>query len=385
MSSGYTFQTSHKIIVGKGSLEKIIEEIKQMNCKNILIITDSGIIKSGVIKPLVRLFEDNSLNYEIFDKVEADPDYHIVYDAVEICEKIKSDLIIGIGGGSSMDIAKVTSVLTTNRGDIKNYFGINLIKKPGIKKILIPTTAGTGSEVTPIAILSDEEEKLKKGIVSEYLYPEVAILDPELTIGLPPHITASTGMDALIHAIEAYTSVNANELSDMFAIKAIEYIYPNIRIAYSNGANIEAREKMLTGSMLAGISFANAGVTAVHAFAYPIGAEFHIPHGIANTIMFPHVMEFNLIGNLKKFSNLAKMFGENIENLSEREAGIKFVNAIKTLASDLNVPQSLSDYGVKSENIPELANGVMKVTRLLKNNPRIIKYEDAVKIYEKAL
>ncbi len=385
MASVYTFQTSKKIIIGKGCLENISQEIKEMNCKHIVVITDPGIIKSEVIKPLIKILENNGLNFEIFDKVQADPDYNIVYDALEVCEKVKADLIIGIGGGSSMDIAKVTSVLLSNRENIKNYFGVNLLTNPGIKKILIPTTAGTGSEVTPIAILSDEEEKLKKGIVSPYLYPELVILDPELTVGLPPEITAATGMDALIHAIEAYTSINANEISDMFAVKAIEYIYPNIRTAYSNGSNIEAREKMLTGSMLAGISFANAGVTAVHAFAYPIGAEFHIPHGIANTIMFPYVMEFNLIGNLRKFSNLAQLFGENTYGLSEREAGIKFVQAIKTLASDLNVPQKLSQYGVKHEHINDLAKGAMKVTRLLKNNPRYINYSDAVTIYEKAI
>ncbi len=385
MGSIYTFQTSHKIIIGKGALKSIIEEIEALNCKNIVIITDPGIIKSGVIKPLLRILEEGNLKYELFDKVEADPNYKIVYETVELCEKVKADLIIGIGGGSSMDIAKVTSILLTNRGDIKNYFGVNLVPSAGIKKILIPTTAGTGSEVTPIAILSDEEEKLKKGVVSPYLYPDIAILDPELTVGLPPEITAATGMDALIHAIEAYTSINANEISDMFAVKAINYIYPNIRIAYSNGSNIEAREKMLTGSMLAGIAFANAGVTAVHAFAYPIGAEFHIPHGIANTIMFPPVIEFNLIGNLKKFSYLAKLFGEKVDNLSEREAAKKFVDSIKTLADDLNVPQRLSEYGVKEEHISELAQGVMKVTRLLKNNPRTITYEDAVKIYKKAL
>jgi alcohol dehydrogenase class IV len=385
MESIYTFQTSQKIITGRGSLKLVSDELNFFQSKSILIITDLGIIKSGVIKPLIKILEQENFKYEIFDKVDADPNYKLVYYAVDMCEKIKADLIIGIGGGSSMDIAKVTSILATNRGDIKDYFGINLIPKPGIKKILIPTTAGTGSEVTPIAILSDEEEKLKKGIVSQYLYPEIALLDPELTIGLPPQITAATGMDALIHAIEAYTSINSNELSDMFAIKAIEYIYPNIRTAFSNGSNMEAREKMLTGSMFAGIAFANAGVTAVHAFAYPIGAEFHIPHGVANTIMFPYVMEFNFIGNLDRFAFLANLFGEKIDNMSNRDAALKFVESIKNLAYDLNVPQKLSNFKVRDKDIPELAKGVMKVTRLLKNNPRIITYEDAVEIYKKAL
>jgi alcohol dehydrogenase len=260
-----------------------------------------------------------------------------------------------------------------------------MVPKPGLTAILVPTTAGTGSEVTPIAILSDYDEKLKKGIVSPYLFPAVAMLDAELTVGLPASVTAATGMDALIHAVEAYTSRNATPFTDMLALEAIRQIFRNIRTAFANGSNLEARGGMLEGSLLAGMAFANAGVTAVHAFAYPIGAEFHIPHGIANSIMLTAVMEFNMLGNLSKFAHMAGLFGENTRGLSERQAAQAAVQGLRTLAGDLKIPGSLTEFGVKDEHIPALAQGVMKVTRLLANNPRELTLEDAEEIYRRVL
>jgi alcohol dehydrogenase len=290
-----------------------------------------------------------------------------------------------MGGGSPLDIAKVCAILVTNVSPVSELFGVDMVPEPGLKTILIPTTAGTGSEVTPIAILSDEHEKLKKGIVSPRLFPAAAILDPELTVGLPPHVTAATGLDALIHAVEAYTSKNANSLSDILARQAIKLIFGSIRKAFANGDDLEARSKMLEGSLLAGMAFANAGVTAVHAFAYPIGAEFHIPHGVANSIMLPPVMEFNMLGNLEKFSEIAEIFGEPVTGRNQRERARLMVSAIRELVDDLQIPASLSQFGVHESHIPELARGVMKVTRLLANNPRQITQSDAEKIYRQVL
>jgi alcohol dehydrogenase len=268
---------------------------------------------------------------------------------------------------------------------VNSYFGIDLVPKRGVPTIAVPTTAGTGSEVTPIAILSDHEDKLKKGIVSPYLFPSVAILDPELTLGLPAAVTAATGMDALIHAVEAYTSKNAYTVSDALALEAMRLIVPNIRTAYANGSDLAARDSMLQGSMLAGMAFANAGVTAVHAFAYPIGAEFHIPHGVANSVMLVPVMEFNMMGNLSKFAHMAEVFGEDGRGLNDRQAAMVFIEALQTLATDLKIPGHLREFGVKEEDIPALARGVMKVTRLLANNPRELKLEDAEEIYRRVL
>jgi len=284
-----------------------------------------------------------------------------------------------------LDITKTAAILVTNSGSVGDFVGIDQVPLPGLKTILIPTTAGTGSEVTPIAILTDEQEKLKKGIVSAFLFPCTALLDAELTLGLPPAITAATGMDALIHAIEAYTSKNATPMTDLLAVRAMGLLFNNIRTAYANGQNLEARNAMLEGSMLAGMAFANAGVTAVHAFAYPIGAEFHIPHGIANSIMLSPVMEFNMLGNLQKFAAMADIFGEDTMGLSRKRAAQVALDAVRELAEDLNVPSSLSDFGVKEENIPGLAAGVMKVTRLLANNPRVLRQEDAETIYRSVL
>lgn len=379
------FSTTPRIVMGPGSVKTIGAEVKAKGAKRVLIVTDKGVIGAGLLKSIEESFKAAKIKYDIFDKVEPDPRYEIVADCVKMAENARAQMLVGIGGGSPMDITKTAAIMLTNKGPIGAYFGINLIPKPGLPTILIPTTAGTGSEVTPIAILSDEGEKLKKGIVSPYLFPAIGILDPELTIGLPPQVTAATGMDALIHAIEAYTSINASTITDMYCIKAIELLYKNIRIAFAKGDNLDARTAMMEGALLAGIAFANAGVTAVHAFAYPIGAEFHIPHGIANTLMLPHVIRFNVLGNLEKFAQLAKPFGLPTEGLDNLAIVDKVVAAIDRLADDIRVPRHLADFGVKEKDIPMLADGVMKVTRLLANNPRTLTLDDAKRIYKAAL
>ncbi len=379
------FSTTPRIIMGPGSVKTIGAEVKTLGISRVLIVTDKGVIAAGLMKPIEESLKASKVKYAVFNKVEPDPRYEIVADCVETARQSKAQMLIGLGGGSPMDITKVSAVMLTNKGPIGSYFGIGLIPKPGLPTILIPTTAGTGSEVTPIAILSDEGEKLKKGIVSPYLYPAMGVLDPELTTGLPPHVTAATGMDALIHAIEAYTSINASTITDMYCIKAIELISKNLRTAFAKGDNIEARTAMMEAALLAGIGFANAGVTAVHAFAYPIGAEFHIPHGVANTLMLPHVIRFNVLGNLEKFAQLAKPFGLPVEGLDNLAIVDRVIATIDRLADDIRVPRHLADFGVKEKDIPMLAEGVMKVTRLLANNPRTLTLDDAKRIYKAAL
>jgi len=379
------FSTTPRIVMGPGSIKTIGIEVKARSAKRVLIVTDKGVVAAGLLKSIEESFKAAKINYAVFDKVEPDPRYEIVADCVEMAKKTRAQLLVGIGGGSPMDITKTAAIMLTNKGPIGAYFGVNLVPKPGLPIILVPTTAGTGSEVTPIAILSDEGEKLKKGIVSPYLYPTISILDAELTLGLPPHVTSATGMDALIHGIEAFTSINATGITDMFNLRAIELIYKNIRIAYAKGDNIEARSAMMEGALLAGIGFANAGVTAVHAFAYPIGAEFHIPHGIANTLMLPHVIRFNVLGNLEKFAQLAKPFGIPTQGLDNLQIVDKVIAAIDRLADDIKVPRHLAEFGVKEKDIPMLAEGALKSTRLLVNNPRNLTLEDAKKIYKAAL
>jgi alcohol dehydrogenase class IV len=379
------FRTTQRIVMGPGAIDQIGEEVRYLKAEKVLFVTDKGVIEAGLIKLAQASLEKSDIAYAVFDGVEPDPRYEIVADCADLIRREQPDLLIGFGGGSPIDIAKVSAVMATNKDPITKYFGIDLIPNPGLPTIIVPTTAGTGSEVTPIAILSDEGEKLKKGIVSPHLFPSVALLDPELTLGLPPNITAFTGIDALIHAIESYTSVNATGMTDILAFRAMQLLYDNIRTAYANGTNLPARSSMLEGSLLAGMAFANAGVTAVHAFAYPIGAEFHIPHGIANTLMLPHVMRFNLLGDVPKFARIASAFGLPSQGLDNLRMAETVVETIERLAEDLRLPKHLAEFGIKEEDIPGLAEGVMKVTRLLANNPRVMHLEDAIEIYKAAL
>jgi len=379
------FRTTPRIVMGPGALNQIAEEVRQLKAKKVLFVSDKGIIKAGLLEPAQEALDTSKIDYAVFDGVESDPRYEIVAECVKMVAQEKADLLIGFGGGSPIDIAKASAIMATNDGSVADYFGIDLVPNRGLPTIIVPTTAGTGSEVTPIVILSDEGEKLKKGIVSPYLFPSVALLDPGLTLGLPPDITAATGMDALIHAIEAYTSVNATGMTDNLAFRAMILLYHNIRTAYANGNSLEARSAMMEGSLLAGMAFANAGVTAVHAFAYPIGAEFHIPHGIANTLMLPHVMRFNLLGNLSKFAEISEAFDLPVDDLDDLDASEMAVDAIERLALDLRVPKHLSEFGIAEKDLPALAEGVMKVTRLLANNPRTMTLKDAEEIYKSAL
>jgi len=379
------FRTTPRILMGPGCSAQIGLEAKALKGKKVLIVTDPGIVRAGLLKPVEESLQQAGFPCSVFDRVEPDPRIEVAEECYQKARQEETDCIIGLGGGSSLDIAKVVAVRLTNPGRIDDIFGIDLIPNPGVPLILVPTTAGTGSEVTPIAILSDTREKLKKGIVSSHLLPSAALLDPLLTVGLPPAVTAFTGMDALIHAIEAYTSVNANSLTDHLAFRAIELTAGNLLTAYARGEDLEARSKMLEGSLLAGMAFANAGVTAVHAFAYPLGGEFHhIPHGLANSVMLPHVLRFNMLGNLPKFAAVAAALGLAVDDLTDRQAAEAGLEVIEELMVDLNLPLRLRDLNVPEEAVGGMAQGVMKVTRLLANNPRRITLEDAERIYRNA-
>jgi alcohol dehydrogenase len=385
MSEIKMFQTTSRIIRGNESLLKVKNEVARLGKSQVMIVTDPGIVSAGISAKLEKVLQEAKISYTVFDQVEPDPQLQTAVNAKNKIVETGADIIIGMGGGSPIDIAKVSAVLATSSGDIHDLIGIDQVGKAGLPTIIIPTTAGTGSEVTPIAILSDHEDKLKKGIVSPYLFPAVAVLDAQLTVGLPPQVTAATGMDALIHAVEAYTSKNADSFTDLLAEKAMVLIRDNICEAYQNGANLLARQNMLEGSMLAGMAFANAGVTAVHAFAYPIGAGFHIPHGVANSIMLMPVMEFNLDAIAGRFARISELFGFTSEGLTETQKAGLVLDELRRLKESLNIPKKLRDFGIKDEHIAGLAQGVMKVTRLLANNPKELTEADAAAIYRKVL
>jgi alcohol dehydrogenase class IV len=284
-----------------------------------------------------------------------------------------------------MDIASITSVMLTNPGTVHDYFGLNLVKNPGIPTILIPTTAGTGAEVTPNAILTDTKEKLKKAIVSPHILPRVAIVDPLLHISMPPSVTSSSGIDALTHAIESYTSNNATILTDLFAKEGMTLIGRSLRTAVANGNDMGARYDMAIGSLYAGVSLANAGVTAVHALAYPLGGQFNVAHGIANGLLLPYVMEFNVLGNIPKFAQVAQFLGEKVDHLSLLDQAYQAARAVKAIYRDLKIPQSLTELKIPKEAIPDMARAAINITRLMGNNPRSMNVGDVERIYEKAL
>ena len=377
-----TFKSVAKIVIGINSVNTLPAEIKLLGGKRVFILTDEGIVKSGTLDKVLKVLEGSFESVSVFSKVPPEPPLETIQECLELAREAKCDLVVGLGGGSAMDVAKVVSVMMTNDKSLDQIIGINLVENRGLPKILIPTTAGTGSEVTPIVILTDNRENLKKGIVSDFLFPETAILDAQLTVTLPPGPTAASGMDAMIHAVESYTSVNATSMTDHLALRAIELIRANIRSAWANGNNVQARMNMLEGSLLAGQAFANAGVTAVHAFAYPLGGEFHVAHGVANSVMLCAVLRFNMIANLQKFAALGRLLCPDEKTTDTKRLAEAGINYLEGLIADLQLPRTLRELKVPQDAIPRMSEGVMKVTRLLANNPRKITLEDAKAIYQ---
>ncbi len=378
-----SFNTVRRTLSGFGCLGNLGDEITRLKGKKVLLISDPGIKAAGLLDPLVKVLDRTKLSYSVFTEVEPDPKIEVALASHEAAKAFGPDLIIGLGGGSSLDIAKLTSVMLTNPGPIDRYFGMELVPEPGLPLILIPTTAGTGSEMTSICVLSDTRNKVKKGIVSEHLFARVALLDPQLTLGLPPRVTALTGMDALVHAVESYTGVRATVLTDTLNLQAIRMIAANLRKAYANGDNLEARENMLYASSLSGMAFSNTQNGLDHALALAIGGKFHLPHGLLTAFILPWVMEFNFLANPQKFIQIARAFGENTDGLSEVEAARLAVKGIKSLLSDLDISYKLSDYQVPREEIPSLAKAAIGAARLISNNPRKVTEKEVVEILGK--
>jgi alcohol dehydrogenase len=367
-----------------GALQKMGEEAKNLDAKKALLITDKVMIETGIEGQVKAVLAENSVSVDVFDDVKSDPDIENCEACIDMAKAGNYDLIVGVGGGSPMDIASIASVMCTNAGTVYDYFGVNLVKQPGIPTFLITTTAGTGAEVTPNAILTDHKDQLKKAIVSPYILPRAAVIDPELTLSMPPVVTSFTGMDALTHAIESYTSMNATPLTDMYAREGIRLIAQSLRTAVSKGEKLEARYDMSMGSLYAGISLANAGVGAVHALAYPLGGQFNVAHGIANGLLLPHVMEFNYIADVTKFAEVAKLMGESVEGLSVLEQAQMSVQAVTDLINDIDMPTTLSQVNIPKDALPRLSEAAINVTRLMANNPRNMTVANAEAIFQSA-
>nr|WP_136251215.1 iron-containing alcohol dehydrogenase [Ningiella ruwaisensis] len=380
----FEFATTKRIVCKVNAISAITTYCADLAISRPLIVTDHGIRTAGLLDKLLDAFaRSTDVDVGIFDGVEADPTDTQVQQALDVARSHQCDGVVGFGGGSSMDCAKLVAALCNSTQALPDIYGIGNIHHSRLPLILIPTTAGTGSEVTPISIVTTGANT-KSGVVSPVLLPDIAILDAELCIGLPPHVSAATGIDAMVHAIEAYTSkIKKNIYSDTLAKRALQLLSQNIEAACFEGTNLKARENMLLGACMAGQAFANAPVGGVHALAYPLGGRFHIPHGLSNALVLPHVMRFNLSHASQAYSELASCVSfSNSED--KNDAALKFIQYFESLMSKLNLPNTLCDVGVTKSALNMLATDAMLQTRLLVNNPKPMTKNDALAIYQAA-
>ena len=380
----YQIMLPGKIRFGVACLDTICDEAKELAAKHAIIITDPGVYKAGLTEPVKELLVRAGLDVDTCAEAEPEPTLPWLDATADKLRKQQCELLIGIGGGSSIDFAKGLSILLTHGGRGQDYLGVDKVPGLGIPVFALPTTAGTGSEVTNIAVFGDPERERKAGMVSPYLFAHLALVDPTLTYGCPLKVTAASGMDALVHAIECYTSKKANTFSDTLALEAMRLIVTNLRAVVADGANKEARNGMSEGSLLAGAAFTNASCAAVHALAYPLGSRFHVPHGVANGLLLSYVMECNLPSNLVKYATVARLLGIETDRLSPQEAAKQGVLAARTLAADIGLPIRLRDLDVPREALEDMAVATMDITRLLSFNPKPLTLDDVQQIWQSA-
>lgn len=376
-------RTPRAIIFGTGSAKSLSGRISHLADGPVLIVTDKGLAKAGVADRIKSNVLSAGSKVGVFDAVEPDPDKDNVYNCLEKLKSFQAKLVMGVGGGSSLDVAKICAMLAVNGGEIDDYLGIGKVSKKGLATVLVPTTAGTGSEVSPIAIVSDRKEHLKLGIVSEHLYCDLAIIDPVLTVSCPAKITAASGMDALTHAIEIYTNKFASAAIDPLQIEAIHLIGKNLSRCVHEGADLASREGMSLAALYAGLGLGAVNTAAVHALAYPLGAMFDIAHGLANSVLLPYVMEFNQPVCQERFAKVAEALGVIGPTTIEEKAQAAVQKVIE-LSKDVGIPKRMREIGIPEDAISQMAESAAKVTRLLNNNPREMTVEDIKKIYRQA-
>lgn len=401
MRNTWDFYSTERIVFGNGAIGQLDSILQRLKAKNILLVTDPGIKNAGIVDRISSLLEHANYETVIYDQVVPEPPVDSAMDCFKFAEsQMDIDAVIGLGGGSSIDMAKIVALLVAHGGHPLDYYGgENQVPGPIAPLVAIPTTAGTGSEVTSVAVLTDVENNLKVGISDNYLRPTVALLDPELTLGLPAYVTACSGIDALSHAIEAYTAkpsayIQAEgnilfqgsiPISDALAYSAIELIATNLPLAVQQGSNLEARSNMLMGSLLAGMSFSNAGTAAAHALAYPIGGLVKSPHGEVTGLLLPYVMEYNSVVETEKMVRISHAFNVNSDGLSDKEAALAASKAVLTLLGEIGLPTKLTEIGIKEEDIPEIAEKTLQIDRLIRNNSRVPTQHSLEELLRKAL
>jgi alcohol dehydrogenase class IV len=376
------FKIANKLITGAAAIEQLSAELTRLNVQNPLIVTDAILVQSGTVD--LALAQLGGRRYGVFDQVKPEPEISIVEDCTRAYREGGHDGLIGVGGGSAIDIAKGVAAFASHEGPLAELFGVDLVKRKGPPLIAIPTTAGTGSEVTNVAIFSDKQAQLKKGIVSDYLLPDVALVSPLMTLTCPRSVTAASGVDALVHAVEAYLSVNASPITDAIALGAIKLIVKALPKAYANPSSLPARKDMATASLMAGMAFGNAGVGAVHALAYPLGGRFNIAHGVSNALLLPYVMEWNKLACVERMRDIAEAMGVRVAHLSDKDAADLAVKAMADLCVAVEIPTGLRSFNVPEDAIPAMAEEASKIERLMRNNPRKLTAADIEKIYRAA-
>ena len=383
--SNFVFSTVSDVVVGADTSNQLGKMAIELGIKRALIVTDPGIIQLGLLDSAIKSLDIHKIEYSIYSDVIADPPERVVVDAVIAAQAFGCDGVVGFGGGSSMDVAKLLAVLITGEQALSDIYGVDQITSPRLPLIQVPTTAGTGSEATMVSIITTGETT-KAGVVSRTLLADKIILDARLTVGLPAHVTAATGIDAMVHAIEAYTSKRLkNPLSDMLAREALRLLSGSIVTAVKQGGNLEARADMLLGAMLAGQAFANAPVAAVHALAYPLGGNYHIPHGLSNSLVLPHVLRFNGPVASDLYAEIAPLIMPNQILPEDTIAATEMLaDHFLSLAADLGLQTTLREMNIPESDLPKLAEDSMLQQRLLINNPRELDLEDALGIYQQA-
>jgi len=387
MISSRVFRVPPTIHFGEKASAEAGPEAKRLGASKALLMTDKILMSAGVIQPVIDSLSKAGVGVEIFDGVDAEPTLSHVQQGLDLLRKKGCDILIAVGGGSPIDAAKAVSVMSTNPGKIQDYMGLGKITVPGVPLIAVPTTAGTGSETTIFTIITDTDKNVKMLIGSPLLMPVAALVDPLLTLKMPRGITAATGLDALIHAIEAYVSVKAQPMSDVMALSAIRLLFEYLPQAWANPDNVEARTKTMLGAMQAGIAFSNASVALVHGMSRPIGANFHVAHGISNAALLGVVMEFSLLGAPRRYADIAKAMGVAIDGLTPMEAAQRGTNEVKRLVAQLEVP-SLTALGVSREKLEPLVSKMADdaiASGSPGNNPRRATKEEIISLYYAAL
>jgi alcohol dehydrogenase class IV len=379
----YDFRVPPASIVGNGISTKIGDHVAKLKAKKVFIVTDKQIVKLGLMQPMLRSLERNAIAYAVFDEVEPDPTDVVVQAGVANLSKCNCDSVIAFGGGSAIDAGKAIAVFATNPFDLSRPITEETFKNPRCPLVAVPTTAGTGSEVTDISVITNIQTHIKHPLQHSYFIPDIAVIDPKLTLGIPPKITAATGIDVLTHAIESYLARGACTLAQALSYSAMQQVGKYLRVAVGDGSNLEARHHMAVASYMAGMAFSNAGLGLCHAMAHQIGAKYKLPHGTANAIVLPEVMHFNMLVRMERLRDVAHAFEQRIENLDPKDAAYKGIEGVKELIEDVGLPTRLRDIGAQKSDFEEMAKQALQDPTLT-TNPRTVRVEDIIEVFERS-